>query len=70
MFGGQPSAFDASARTLARWSRLSYGQTWITWFSGPTSVCQNAASLENFSRMASAPPKRSSNVGMLPGFSV
>jgi hypothetical protein len=30
VFGGQPSAFEASARTLARWSRLSYGQTWIT----------------------------------------
>ena len=30
--------------------RSSKGQTWITWFSGPKSVCQKAPNLECFSR--------------------
>ena len=42
----------------------------MTWFSGPTSVCQNAASGESFARAGKAAPNRSSNCGVVPGFSV
>ena len=73
VFGGP--AFRLRRRGADRWHAdpgLSYGPDMdLPGLSGPTwQVCQNAASFEYFSRMASAPPKRSSKVGMLPGFSV
>ena len=42
----------------------------MIWFSGPTSVCQNAASFECFSRFGSAAAKRFSTSTSEPGFSV
>ena len=42
----------------------------MIWFSGPTSVCQNAASFECFSRFGSEAPKRFSTSASVPGCSV
>ena len=68
MGGGQLPLCMARLRTSARCCRLSYGQTWMISFSGPTSVCQNAPSGENFSRAGRASPKIRSHSAALPGF--
>jgi len=67
VFGGQVPSFWASARMRSRSARSWYGHTCITWFSGPTSVCQKAKSSECFFRFSYASPKRFSNSSWVRG---
>ncbi len=64
------ASFAIASRTAVRCFRSSYGQAWMTWFSGPKSVCQKAPSVECFSRSGFRLAKRSSNSATVPGRSV
>ena len=70
VLGGQPGCLVASSRIRVRAAMSSYGQTWMTWLSGPTSVCQKAASGDSFVRFGNASAKRFSNSGVVPGLRV
>ncbi len=66
--GGQTFFSTASARILVRSFMSLYGQTWMIWFSVPTSLRQKPAIGESFTRSAIRSAKAASALGTVPGF--
>ena len=68
VWGGHwPPGLRDSSRTRARSLRSLYTQVWTNVFSPPSSLVQQAARGENFSRALMALPYPSSTLGMSPG---
>src|SRR2546428_3390580 len=65
--GHAPPAWREASRTRARSLRSLYTQVWTNLFSPPSSLVQQAARAENFSRASMALLHPSSTLGMSPG---
>src|SRR5262249_30016111 len=65
--GHWPPPVRASSRTRARSARSLYTQVWTNLFSPPSSLVQQAARGENFSRSGMALAHASSTFGRSPG---
>src|SRR2546428_166943 len=68
--GHEPPAVRDASRTCARSLRSLYTQVWTNLFSPPSSLVQQAAKGENFSRASMALLHPSSTFGMSPGAKV
>ena len=71
VWGGHwPPGLRDSSRTRARSLRSLYTQVWTNLFSPPSSLVQQAARGENYSRASMALPHPSSTLGISPGAKV
>src|SRR5207247_9778352 len=68
--GHGPPAWREASRTRARSVRSLYTQVWTNLFRPPSSLVQQAARAENFSRTSMALLHPSSTLGMSPGAKV